>query len=411
MSAPNFAPASGLPSAAKPFTAGIGQGTCGQAVCGAPLDLATLELFDAGGGRGNAANRRFCCPLCGIEKPRDAAHRCLCLDTRGLWHCKRCGAKGKLRDFWEKRDGHAGNGLTGASAERQAACGAPWRRAGAQQKRAELSRLRTSAQRDDDPQAISPAQASGATTASGFTGDDTANGLTGASAERQAACGAPWRQHWRGAAPLAGTPGAAYLSGRGIPLDVALLAGVRFSSHWMKSEKWRGCAAAIFPICDRAGEVIAAQGRRVEPTAKGTPNALTSGPKSRGVFVAPAEVGGRVWHPFDGPGPGVILCEAPLDALSLAACGFPALALCGVNGEATSGPAWLPLVCGLKSVFLAFDADAAGDGAARALAGRLSVYGARCEVLRPEGAKDWNEALQARGSDALGDWIAARVLT
>jgi DNA primase len=166
----------------------------------------------------------------------------------------------------------------------------------------------------------------------------------------------------------------------------------------------------VFPVRGRGGELVAAQGRRIEATAKGTPNALTTGPKSRGAFLAPAHIGGRKFGPLDPRGPGVIVCEAPIDALSLAACGFPALALCGINGAATTGPAWLPLVCGLKAVYLAFDADDAGDSAAGALAARLGVYGARCDRLRPEGAKDWNEALQARGRDALSDWMAARVL-
>ena len=349
------------------------------------LDLATLTNFDPSGGRGAGLNRRFCCPLCGLEKPRDLAHRSLIYRAdSGAWNCKRCGASGKLRDFWDTRPDRSNgptppSGSTGANGSRS-----NWRRARAQSERAQLSRLRGSAERDDDPQAVHPAPSAQPATPSGAAKD--------------------WRANLRGVRPLDGTPGAAYLSGRGVPLDVADLAGVSFSPNWF------GRAAVVFAIHGRSGELVAAQGRRIEATATGQPNALTSGPKSRGLFVAPAFVGGRVWHPFDADGPGVILCESPIDALSLAACSFPAVALCGINGEATTGPAWLPLVCGLKSVYLAFDADDAGDGAARALSARLGVYGARCATLRPEGAKDWNEALQARGSDALGDWIAARVL-
>lgn len=327
------------------------------------LDLQTLRNFDAGGGRGGGLNRRFCCPLCGIEKPRDVAHRCLIYRTdSGAWNCKRCGASGKLREFWEKRDDVA------------TTTGANWRRARAQQTRAELSRLR-----DDDP-------------------------TTGASAERDDT-GTKWRRNLRGLSPIDGTPGAAYLCGRGVPPDVASLAGVKFSRDWF------GRPAVVFPIRGRSGELIAAQGRRIEPTAKGQPNALTTGPKSRGLFVAPACIGGRAWHPFDAEGLGVFLCEAPIDALSLAACGFPALALCGINGGATTGPDWLRLKCGLKSVYLAFDADDAGDAASGAMAAHLGTYGARCVTLRPNGAKDWNEALQSIGRDELSDWIAARVLT
>ena len=339
------------------------------------LDLATLEIFDPNGGRGTGLNRRFCCPLCGTDKPRDVAHRSLIYRTdSGAWNCKRCGASGKLRDFWEKRDGYAASGAmtTGTTT------GANWRRSRAQSERAQLSRLR----------------------------DDVAT--TGAAAVTETA--KDWRSNLRDLTALDDTPGAAYLSGRGVPLDVASLAGVRFSRDWF------GRASVIFPIRGQSGELIAAQGRRIEPTAKGKPNALTTGPKSRGVFVAPAFIGdpangGRVWRPLDANGPGVFICEAPIDALSLAACGFPAVALCGINGDATTGPAWLQLACGLKSVYLAFDADDAGDSAARAMSSLLGTYGARCATLRPDdGAKDWNEALQASGRDVLGDWIAARVL-
>lgn len=344
---------------------------------GVALDLQTLESFDAGGGRGAATNRRFCCPLCGTEKPRDAAHRCLSLDARGLWNCKRCGASGKLRDFWEKRDDR-----------NPATSGTKGRNQRAQRERAALSRLRDNER----------AQTRDVTTASGLAENDTASGSTGAD----------WRRHLRGLKPLAGTPGAAYLHGRGIPLNVAQLAGGRFCSNWMHSQKWRGAPAVVFPIREGAGALVAAQGRLIEPTSGS--NALTTGKKSRGVFVAPAQVGDEIFGPFDARGPGVIICEAPIDALSLAVCGFPALALVGINRAATTGPAWLRLACGLKTVFPAFDADEAGDEATPAFSAYLGTYGARCVTLRPEGAKDWNECLSLYGRNALADWIAARVL-
>lgn len=103
--------------------------------------------------------------------------------------------------------------------------------------------------------------------------------------------------------------------------------------------------------------------------------------------------------------PALIVAEAPLDALSLAEAGYPAVALCG-----TDEPAWLHRICAFRRVLLAFDADEAGDRAGERLAPLLSSFGAKCERLRPEGGKDWNEVLQA-GREALGDWLALRVLT
>ena len=72
------------------------------------LTLAELRNFDP-----QAPANRCWCPLCGEDKPRDAAHRCLSFDvTNGHWKCFRCGAGGTLREFWrEKTSGEfAGNG-------------------------------------------------------------------------------------------------------------------------------------------------------------------------------------------------------------------------------------------------------------------------------------------------------------
>jgi len=109
---------------------------------------------------------------------------------------------------------------------------------------------------------------------------------------------------------------------------------------------------------------------------------------------------------LDGAVPNIVLTEAPLDALSMALCGFPALALCG-----TDGPRWLHLACGLKNVALAFDADEAGDQATESIERRLQPFGARCRRLCPPQGKDWNEWLQRDGREVMADWLAAHLLT
>jgi DNA primase len=113
---------------------------------------------------------------------------------------------------------------------------------------------------------------------------------------------------------------------------------------------------------------------------------------------------GRTVGPLDSNAPAIIITEAAIDALSLAMAGCPALAFIG-----TSGPRWLHIACGLRRVVLAFDADEAGDKAAAKIAALLQPYGATCERLRPDGAKDWNAMLQVLGSDGLADWLAARL--
>ncbi len=310
------------------------------------LGLADLEAFDAQP-RGRGRERVFRCPVCQSDE------RALHLNTEtGAWNCKRasCGAKGKIKDFWEDRPA--------------------------------LGRRELTRQRQLQAFKIAPAAPD---------------------VQSVEVNGADWRRHLRGLQPLAGTPGAAYLRGCGVPLDLAHRCGVRFAPSWY------GRAAVMFPIRDRAGQLVAAQGRYMD--GQGDPKARTGGPKSGGVFAASSQLGQpgapRIYGPFDEAAPAIIITEAPIDALSLAACGFPALALCG-----TSGPAWLNRACGLKRVLLAFDADDnhAGDGAAAALLATLTPYTARCERLRPEGGKDWNERLQAVGAPALADWLAVRGL-
>jgi hypothetical protein len=147
------------------------------------LSLADLEAFDArpaGGGR----ERRFCCPLpaCG-GKPRDRAHQSLSVNTQtGDWLCFRCGAAGRLVERWR-----------------------PAR---------ELRRERAVRAFRLAPEAM-----------------------------RGHAESAPQLAPlWAATVDLAGTRGAAYLAGRGLPPEIAAGCGVRFAPAWM------GRPAVVFPL-------------------------------------------------------------------------------------------------------------------------------------------------------------------
>ncbi|MCE5199864.1 toprim domain-containing protein [bacterium] len=96
------------------------------------------------------------------------------------------------------------------------------------------------------------------------------------------------------------------------------------------------------------------------------------------------------------------MTEAPIDALSLALAQMPAIALCGTSGL----PSWLvtrmakPAAPGRsRTVYLAFDADPAGDAAAAKIEGQLSLV--HCARLRPQSAKGWNAMLSTQGLDSL----------
>ena len=67
------------------------------------LTLPELERYDPRAPNRHT-QRRFLCPFCGDRKPRDAAHRSLCLNAAtGAWLCHRCGEKGRLGECWADR--------------------------------------------------------------------------------------------------------------------------------------------------------------------------------------------------------------------------------------------------------------------------------------------------------------------
>jgi hypothetical protein len=290
----------------------------------AVLSLVDLEVFDPRAPAGST-KRRFCCPLPACAgKPLDAAHRSLELEpATGWWTCYRCEAHGRLREHWRS-----------ARVER-------------------LVRIRRAFAPAD--RSASLPRAAMATERSPFD----------------------WHAAYECADTGSGSAGARYLLGRRVPLHVAAAAGVRFTRAWY------GRPAALFPVRDRAGELVAVSGRCIDDR---TPPTLTGGPKSGGVFATPAALAAEP----------LVITEAPIDALSLAAAGVPAVALCG-----KSSPAWLPELCAFRSVVLALDGDQAGDAAATTLAGALHTLGARVERWRPTAGKDWNELVQRYGVAAL----------
>ncbi len=323
------------------------------------LSLQDLEAFDAQAPTG--ARRRFCCPLCGGDKPRDGAHRCLSVEmASGLWRCFRCEAKGQLREKWQDKPlRHS-------------------RRSGEAMRRAFAL------------QAVGQGRAEGAgvsLAAALETQAPTSEAVTDGASD-------PLRRALRGLHPLVGTAGESYLRGRGLPLDVCLEAKVKFSSSWL------GRPAVVFPIYDHQGQLVAAQGRYID--GRTTPKARTVGPKKEGLFLS-----GGFWDQVRRGAP-IVITEAPINSLSLAACGFPSVAVCGKSGW----PSWLPVRCAFKEVAVAFDADEAGDAGARQLLPLLDSLGAKVRRLAPEGqgVKDWNEMLQVMGTKELGDWLCLHLL-
>jgi len=311
----------------------------------AAVSLADLEAFDprAPAGKGE---RRFCCPLPACAgKPLDAAHRSLSLNTQtGAWRCHRCDARGVLREHWQPARERTRAWL------RRAFAFAPVPGNGAPANTADQETpLRRAERHENRPPAGETVQTPSF----------------------------DWRAAYDRAEPLPASAGARYLAGRGIPAQLAEAAGVRFAARWY------GRPAVLFPVHAAAGELVAVSGRHLD---SGKPASHTGGAKSQGLFATPGALSAAR----------IVITEAPIDALSLAAAGVPAVALCG-----TSGPAWLPQVCAFRAVAVAFDGDAAGDAAAARLTPALVSLGATVERWRPAAGKDWNELLARYGLSTL----------
>lgn len=182
--------------------------------------------------------------------------------------------------------------------------------------------------------------------------------------------------------PLAGTPGATYLKTRGIDPAAADANDVRYHANWLG----RG-PAVVFAIRDTSGRVVAAQGRFIDTNAQ--PKAMTVGAMSAGVYRTAAALEVEI----------VAITEAPIDALSIAVSGMPALALCG-----TSIPTWLRRTLAFRTVVVATDADDAGNAAAERIADQFNLGSRVVRLTLPDGVKDANDLL-TRNADALYDIV------
>jgi Toprim-like len=182
------------------------------------------------------------------------------------------------------------------------------------------------------------------------------------------------------AVPLAGTPGQAYVERRGVPIEIADTAGVRFEADF------GGRAAVIVALRDRNDRLVSVHGRYLS-VVRGQGKMLTIGP-GNGVI---AVLGGWQAEPL-------ILVEGLFDALSLAACGWAGLATIGRWAR------WLPDMTAGRVVWLAFDASKSGEADAVRFAGLLRGAEVR-RLLPPPLCKDWSTALVKNGRLAVTRWL------
>ena len=184
----------------------------------------------------------------------------------------------------------------------------------------------------------------------------------------------------RAVKPLDGSPAAAYLARRGIPFEM-IPAGARVR-YMPASQPLKLRESVAFGLTDAQGQPVGLQLRNIEGDFK----PIYKSREGPFCFATPGALEAK--RP--------IITEAPIDALTLAACGYPAVATCGTSFSGDLAALFI-----LRSVVLAHDADSAGDKAAESAAAKLHTFGASCIRLKPEGAKDWNAYAQLYGLDAL----------
>lgn len=144
----------------------------------------------------------------------------------------------------------------------------------------------------------------------------------------------------------------------------------------------------MFPMQGTDGKLVAAEGRFMTPPAD-VAKAHSAGAKSQGVFVA---------LPGALAADGVTVCEGPITALAVAACGFPAVALCGHVVRP-----WLVRRLAMRTVFVSLDwyEDKAEENAAEACRALAAMGATPYRLAPPTGAGDWADYLQAVGLEPM----------
>ena len=196
--------------------------------------------------------------------------------------------------------------------------------------------------------------------------------------EQDAARGREIKFFFNDCKPIAGTQAAANLESRGIHIGLADYAKCRYAEAFPNIGE-----AVVFTVRDDT-RVLALQGRSL--TGKVMRNYCSL---AGGVFSSCGVSNSQE----------VAITESPIDALSLAAAGLPAVALCGTGNipkflvDMLSVPAESAgEEADRRLVFLATDNDEAGEQAATRLASTLGR--SECVRLIPQG-KDFND-----------DWLA-----
>ena len=303
------------------------------------LTLSEIEAFD-NKGLVHGTQKRFLCPICGVNKPRDTAHRSLAVNSEtGLYLCHRCQTKGCLQEFWETRPIMSKRKRTGLKLMSQFMIETN------QTPKIELKQTENLEEN---------------------------NRLEKKMAEYQS--------------EFLHSPAEMYLLNRGIPTDIASLGGCGYAEkweHWKKeNDRWILEATdrrVVFPIYDLQNNLVAFHGRAIDAKYYNS-SKITKGDKSQGLFLSDAKI-------FKNDV--IAICEGAIDAMALQKLGIPAVAMTG-----TTPADWFYRKMIFKKVLIATDNDEAGVVSAQKLKLELETRGVKIERLTPPKGKDWGEFVE-----------------
>lgn len=192
------------------------------------------------------------------------------------------------------------------------------------------------------------------------------------------------------------------LEGEAIRSRLQSLGLLRVSGH----EHFNG--SIVIPLFDAQGNIMQMYGRKVRDDLRpGTPKHLYLPGPHRGIFNLPALAANRAAHgivpsaPFAHPcASEVIVCEALIDALTFWCAGYRNVtASYGVNGFTDEHLAAFK-AHHVERVFIAYDRDEAGDGAAEVLAKKLMSESMEClRVQFPHGLDANSYALKVQPAE------------
>jgi len=193
-----------------------------------------------------------------------------------------------------------------------------------------------------------------------------------------------WRDIWNTCVTIVSILDLDYLGNRGI--GVVESRDVRYHPSFYYEP------SIVFGLRDWMGNLIGCQGRRVDPK-EGSSRVCTAAGSQAGIFLSSNRA--ILSDPL-------VICESPIDALSLEVLGYPAISVQG-----TGLPEWINYLTYFRRVIIAPDNDVAGKLAAENW--RNKIISASSDIVAPPFGKDWNESLM---KDKFGtDEYLGRIVT